>query len=86
MVENSPLRLQGIRLRARVLFHSTVISAAERESAYVIDGLGTKKACSTGLRIYHNPFARHPLEPALFRHRSVFQWYFEGKEMFVETA
>jgi TnpA family transposase len=39
MVENSPLRLQGIRLRARVLFHSTVISAAERESAYVIDGL-----------------------------------------------
>jgi TnpA family transposase len=35
----SPLRLQGITLRARVLFHSTVISAAERESAYVIDGL-----------------------------------------------
>jgi len=30
-----------------VLFHSTVISAAERESAYVIDGLSTKKACST---------------------------------------
>jgi TnpA family transposase len=39
MVENAPLRLQGITLRARVLFHSTVISAAERESAYVIDGL-----------------------------------------------
>ena len=39
MVENSPLRSQGITLPARVLFHSTVISAAERESAYVIDGL-----------------------------------------------
>jgi hypothetical protein len=37
-----------------------------------------------GLRIYHNPFATHPLVPALFRNRSVFQWYFEGNEMFVE--
>jgi hypothetical protein len=26
-----------------------------------------------GLRIYHNPFATHPLDPALFRHPLVFQ-------------
>lgn len=37
-----------------------------------------------GLRIYHNPFAQHPLDPALFRHPSVFQWYFQGGEEFVE--
>jgi hypothetical protein len=35
-----------------------------------------------GIRIYHNPYATHPLDPALFRHRSVFQWSFqEGKEL-----
>lgn len=37
-----------------------------------------------GLRIYHNPFAQYPLDPALFRHPSVFQWYFQGGEEFVE--
>lgn len=37
-----------------------------------------------GLRVYHNPYATHPLDPAVFRHRSVFQWYFQGTEMFVE--
>ncbi|WP_347279149.1 glycosaminoglycan attachment site [Plasticicumulans sp.] len=37
-----------------------------------------------GLRIYHNPFAQHPLNPALFRHPSVFQWYFQGNEEFVD--
>jgi len=37
-----------------------------------------------GLRIYHNPFATHPLEPGLFRNDSVFQLYFEGNEMLVE--
>jgi hypothetical protein len=31
-----------------------------------------------GLRIYHNPFATHPLDPALFRHPSVFQLYWEN--------
>jgi hypothetical protein len=36
-----------------------------------------------GLRIYHNPFAQQPLNPALFRHPSVFQWYFQSDE---ETA
>jgi hypothetical protein len=28
-----------------------------------------------GLRIYHNPFATHPIDPALFRDPSVFQSY-----------
>lgn len=37
-----------------------------------------------GLRIYHNPFAQHPLDPTVFRHPSVFQWYFQGDEEFVE--
>lgn len=37
-----------------------------------------------GLRVYHNPFAIHPLDPAVFRHRSVFQWYFQANQMFVE--
>jgi len=37
-----------------------------------------------GLRIYHNPYATYPLDPAAFRHPSVLQWYVhEGKE-FVE--
>jgi hypothetical protein len=29
-----------------------------------------------GLRIYHNPYASHPISPALFRHASVFQSYY----------
>lgn len=37
-----------------------------------------------GLRVYHNPFAQHPLDPAFFRHPSVFQWYFQDGEEFVE--
>jgi hypothetical protein len=28
-----------------------------------------------GLRVYYNPFAVYPLNPSVFRHRSVFQWY-----------
>ena len=30
-----------------------------------------------GLRVYYNPFALHPLNPSVFRHRSIFQWYFD---------
>jgi hypothetical protein len=37
-----------------------------------------------GLRVYHNPFALHPLDPTIFRHRSVFQWYFQDNKVFVE--
>ncbi len=37
-----------------------------------------------GLRVYHNPFAQRPLDPALFRHPSVFQWYFQGDEEIIE--
>jgi hypothetical protein len=37
-----------------------------------------------GLRIYHNPYATHTLDPALFGHPSVFQWYVRGDEEFVE--
>lgn len=37
-----------------------------------------------GLRVYHNPFARHPLDPALFRHPSIFQWHFEGGRETIE--
>lgn len=37
-----------------------------------------------GLRVYHNPYASYPLDPSIFRHRSVFQWYFQGGEEFVE--
>ncbi|WP_326543684.1 glycosaminoglycan attachment site [Pseudorhodoferax sp.] len=37
-----------------------------------------------GLRVYHNPFAQHSLDPALFRHPSVFQWYFQNGEEVVE--
>lgn len=33
-----------------------------------------------GLRIYHNPFATHPLDPAIFRHPSVFQLYHDAKD------
>lgn len=40
-----------------------------------------------GLRVYHNPYATHPLDPALFRHPSVFQsfyargdWVYEQRE------
>jgi hypothetical protein len=29
-----------------------------------------------GLRVYHNPFALHPVDPAVFRNPSVFQSYF----------
>jgi hypothetical protein len=37
-----------------------------------------------GLRIYHNPFAERPLDPTLFRHPNVFQWYFQDNEEIVE--
>jgi hypothetical protein len=33
-----------------------------------------------GLRIYHNPFATHPLNPAIFRHPSVFQLYHDDAD------
>jgi hypothetical protein len=37
-----------------------------------------------GLRIYHNPYARYPLDPAIFRHPLVFQSYWEGPEEMVD--
>jgi hypothetical protein len=37
-----------------------------------------------GLRIYHNPNARIPLDPSLFRHPLVFQSYWQGTEEIVE--
>ncbi len=33
-----------------------------------------------GLRVYHNPQAIHPLDPAIFRHRDVFQTYYSEAE------
>ena len=38
-----------------------------------------------GLRIYHNPFASRPLDPALFRHPSVFQSYFQNGDWVYEA-
>lgn len=37
-----------------------------------------------GLRIYHNPYATHPLAPALFRHPSVFQSFWENDDWVYE--
>lgn len=37
-----------------------------------------------GLRIYHNPYAIHPIDPALFRHQSVFQSYYSKDEWVYE--
>lgn len=37
-----------------------------------------------GLRIYHNPFARHPLDPGIFRNPSVFQVWQEDGEVYVD--
>ncbi len=37
-----------------------------------------------GLRVYHNPFATHPLDPALFRHPRVFQSYFANGDWIYE--
>ncbi len=37
-----------------------------------------------GLRIYHNPFATHPLDPAVFRHPSVFQSYYHKDDWVYE--
>jgi hypothetical protein len=37
-----------------------------------------------GLRIYHNPYATYPLDPAIFRHPSVFQIYHEHGVVRVE--
>jgi hypothetical protein len=33
-----------------------------------------------GLRVYYNPFATHPLDPATFRHPSVFQLYHDRRD------
>ena len=38
-----------------------------------------------GLRVYHNPFASHPLDPALFRHPKVFQSYFQNGDWVYEA-
>ena len=37
-----------------------------------------------GLRIYHNPYAIHPIDPAVFRHPSVFQSYYENDDWVYE--
>ncbi|MBP0942343.1 glycosaminoglycan attachment site [Pseudomonas alliivorans] len=37
-----------------------------------------------GLRIYHNPYATHPLAPALFRHPSVFQSFWDNDDWVYE--
>ncbi len=37
-----------------------------------------------GLRIYHNPYATHPLAPALFRHPCVFQSFYENDDWVYE--
>ena len=37
-----------------------------------------------GLRVYHNPYATHPLDPTLFRHPSVFQSYYENGDWVYE--
>lgn len=37
-----------------------------------------------GLRIYHNPYATHPLATALFRHPSVFQSFWENDDWVYE--
>lgn len=37
-----------------------------------------------GLRIYHNPWATYPLDPALFRHPRVFQCYMQDGQIQVE--
>lgn len=37
-----------------------------------------------GLRVYHNPFATHPLDRALFRHHSVFQSFYENDDWVYE--
>lgn len=37
-----------------------------------------------GLRVYHNPFARYPIDPALFRNHSVFQVYVADGEWVAE--
>lgn len=38
-----------------------------------------------GLRIYHNPFASRPLDPAMFRHPSVFQSYYQDGDWVYEV-
>ena len=37
-----------------------------------------------GLRIYHNPYATHPLDPVLFRHPKVFQSYYANHDWVYE--
>ena len=37
-----------------------------------------------GLRVYHNPYATHPLDPALFRHPSVFQSFYDNDDWVYE--
>jgi hypothetical protein len=32
-----------------------------------------------GLRVYHNPWATHPLDVSIFRHRDVFQAYYDSQ-------
>jgi hypothetical protein len=50
------------------------------------DGVPEKKVCSPdkhnetvldGLQVYHNPFAKHPLDPSFFRSARVVQSYFD---------
>ena len=37
-----------------------------------------------GLRVYHNPYATHPLDSALFRHPSVFQSFYDNDDWVYE--
>ncbi len=38
-----------------------------------------KETLLDGLRVYHNPSSNHPLDPAIFRNRDVFQSYFSDE-------
>jgi hypothetical protein len=50
--------------------------SAYKESAY-------KESLLDGLRVYHNPWATYPLDVTIFRHRDVFQAYYDRQSGWV---
>ena len=72
---NPNITFTAVRYSTAGIQHQIVREPKHRYTESLVDGL----------RVYHNPFASHPLDPALFRHPSVFQSYYQNDDWVYEA-
>lgn len=64
---NERVVVQSVRFNSNSYLPHQVVETKPHTSETLLDGLA----------IFHNPFAKHSLDPAVFRHRDVVQIYFD---------